>query len=165
MKKISVLLVAVLAISVLFCACGKPTLTTLNSASDFSQYSISLDAPEGASAKKYAVLEQTNNGEKFNIAQVTYTYSGVNCTLRTANLADYNVSGIDESKGTDEQSYDLNIGSYDSSIRIMKSGSQYVACWTLGKHSYSLVATTSDAVSFTTCAMDAANANVPLANG
>lgn len=165
MKKIAALISVIAIIALIFCGCGKTksNSTALNSASDFNQYSLTLDAPEGATAKSYALIESEKDGEPLNIAEVKYTSESVQCTLRAANVKDYNVSGVDESSGKNEQSYDLNIGSYDSSIRVFQSGNQYVALWTLGNHSYSIVATTDDAITFTTCAMDAANANVPLA--
>ena len=160
-KTISVILI--ICILFAFSACAKKEkINEVNSASDLAQYSISINLPEGASGEKYALVESSNKGEKINIGQVTYDYNGISCTFRTANIAQYNVSGYDENKAQSEQSYDLNLANYNSKIRIMKvEGSTYVALWDLGDHSYSLKADATDDTSFTAVAMDAAQANIP----
>lgn len=156
---------AILIVSILFAfsACGKKEkVNEITSAADLAEYSISINLPEGASGEKYALVESSNKGEKINIGQVTYDYNGISCIFRTANIAQYNVSGYDENKAQSEQSYDLNLANYNSKIRIMKvEGSTYVALWDLGDHSYSLKADATDDASFTAVAMDVAQANIP----
>ena len=161
MKKI---ISAILIICILFAfsSCAKEKVNEITSAADLAEYSISINLPEGASGEKYALVESSNKGEKINIGQVTYDYNGVSCTFRTANIAQYNVSGYDENKAQSEQTYDLNLANFNSQIRIMKvDGSTYVALWDLGDHSYSLKADATDDTSFTAVAMDVAQANIP----
>ena len=162
MKKV---ISAVLIVSILFAfsACAKKEkVEEITSAEDLAQYSLSINLPEGAANEKYALVESSNKGEKINIGQVTYDYNGTTCIFRTANLAQYNVSGYDENKATNEQSYDLNLATFTSKIRIMKvEGSTYIALWDLGEHSYSLKADATDDASFTALAMDAAQSNIP----
>ena len=98
-----------------------------------------------------------------DIAQLSFEYNGATCVLRTANVASHNVSGYDENKAQSEEQYDLNIEEYSSQIRVMLIDGKYVALWTLGDHSYSLCVETTDSLTATSCAMDAANANVPVA--
>ena len=164
MKKslIAIALVLVMLLSLCACTGKKEVVKTYQSAADFAEFGLSLEAPEGATDKKYAVVESSYNGEDLNIAQVSYTYEGIECALRTANLTSYNVSGYDENKAITEEQYDLNVSSYSSQIRVMQqNGGMYVALWFLGEHSYSLSAKTDDPITFTACAIDAANANVP----
>ena len=162
MKKI---VSAVLIISIIFAfsACGKKEkVEEISSAADLAQYSLSINLPEGATNEKYALVKSSNKGEEINIGQVTYDYNGSTCVLRTANIGKYNVSGYDENKAQSEQSYDLNLATFKSQIRIMKvDDSTYVALWDLGDHSYSLKADASDDASFTAIAMDTAQANIP----
>lgn len=162
MKKI-VSAVLIICILFAFSACGKKEkVEEITSAADLAQYSITINLPEGASGEKYALVESSNKGEKIHIGQVTYDYNGTSCIFRTANIAQYNVSGYDENKAQNEQSYDLNLASFTSKIRIMKiEGSTYIALWDLGDHSYSLKADATDDATFTAIAMDAAQANIP----
>lgn len=156
---------AVLIICILFAfsACGKKEkVEEITSPADLAEYSLTINLPEGAANEKYAIVESSNKGEKIHIGQVSYDYNGTACTLRTANIAQYNISGYDENKATNEQSYDLNLATFKSQIRIMKvEGSTYVALWDLGDHSYSLKADATDDATFTAVAMDAAQANIP----
>lgn len=163
MKKTIIALSLVLALAFSFSGCfgKKEKVKEYNSAADFAEFNISLDAPENSQNKKYGVIESSHKGETLTIAQVTYDYEGINCTLRSANIGEYNVSGYAESKAESEEVYDLNVEGYDSQIRVMKVGEEYIALWFLGEHSYSLSAKTSDDMTFTSCAIDAANANVP----
>ena len=165
MKKsiIAIILVLTLALSFSGCFGEKETVKEYKSSADFAELGLSLEAPEGASEEAYSVVESKYNGEDLNIAQIVYTYEGISCALRTANLASYNVSGYDENKASSEEAYDLNVGDYSSQIRVMQVEGMYVAIWFLGKHSYSLSAKTDDPITFTSCAIDAANANIPSA--
>ncbi|MBR0413486.1 MAG: hypothetical protein IJI67_00260 [Clostridia bacterium] len=160
MKKAIVAVVLVLTLALSLCACKKEKVKT-TSKEDFTAAGISLEVPEGAQNLKYALVESTANGEDLQIAQITYDYNGVPCILRTANIGEHNVSAYDENKAQSEEQYDLNIGGYSSQIRIMTIDGKSVAIWTLGDHSYSLCASTDDSIAATSCAMDAANANVP----
>lgn len=161
MKKI---ISAILIIGILFAfaSCGKKEkVEEITSAADLAQYGITINLPEGATDEKYALVKSSNKGEELNIGQATYNCNGVGCTFRTANITNYNVSGYDESKSSNEQSYDLNIGTFTSQIRIMQVDGTYVALWSLGDHSYSLTAKTDDAITFTALAKDTAEANIP----
>lgn len=163
MKKsiVALLLALILVASLCGCSQKQEKVKTYSSSADFAELGLSLEAPEGASGMKYGVVESNYNGEDLNIAQIAYTYEGIACTLRTANITSYNVSGYDENKASSEEQYDLNVGDYSSQIRVMQTGDMYVAIWFLGEHSYSLSAKTTDPITFTSCAIDAANANVP----
>ena len=164
MKKTLIALLLVLALSCSLYACSsgtKENVKEYNSSADFAEFGISLDAPKGASNQKYGVVNSTVNGEDLTIAQVTYTYNGTNCILRCAAVKDHNVSGYDENKAQNESQYPLNIEGVSSQIRIMQIDGKSIALWTLGDFSYSLCAETDDTVTITSCAMDAANANIP----
>lgn len=165
MKKSILSLVLVLALVLGFSGCSgkQEKVKEYKSSADFAELGLSLEAPEGASEQAYGVVESKHDGEDLNIAQIVYTYEGISCTLRTANLTSYNVSGYDENKASTEEQYDLNVGDYSSQIRVMQVEGMYVAIWFLGEHSYSLSAKTDDPITFTSCAIDAANANVPTA--
>ena len=165
MKKTLSLLALVLAVALCFCACsgGNEVVKHYNSAADFAEIGISLDAPEGASDTKYDVIETTFDEQALNIAQVTYNYNETACTLRGANISSHNVSGYDENKAASEEEYDLNVEGFSSKIRVMQVDGKYVAIWFLGEQSYSLCAETDDPLVATSCAMDAANANIPAA--
>lgn len=161
MKKTLLAITLVLALVFSLSACTKEKVKEYNSSEDFTELGISLQAPAGASDQKYGVVESKIDGEKLSIAQIAYTYNDTECVLRSANVASHNVSGFDENKAQSEEQYDLNLGGYSSHIRVMQIDGNYVAIWTLGDHSYSLCAQTLDLLSATSCAMDAANANVP----
>lgn len=167
MKKTIAALLLVLTMLFGLCACGKKETVKeeYQSAADFAKLGISLDAPEGASAQKYNAVESKAGGEDIMIAQVSYTYNDTACVLRCAKVAKHNVSGYDEDKAQSEEQYDLNVENFTSQIRIMQIEGKYVAIWTLGDFSYSLCAETDDQMNATSCAVDAANANVPLAGG
>lgn len=160
MKKTIVAVVLVLTLAFSLCACKKEKVKT-TSKEDLTAAGISLEVPKGAKDLKYALVESTANGEDLQIAQISYDYNGVPCILRAANIGEHNVSGYDENKAQSEEQYDLNLGGYSSQIRIMTIDGKSVAIWTLGDHSYSLCAETDDSITATSCAMDAANANVP----
>ena len=166
MKKTVIAIMLVLALALSLCACSgkKETVKEYKSSADFAELGLALEAPEGAQNQKYGVIESTHDGEDLNIAQITYDYNGISCELRTANIGSYNVSGYDESKASSEEVYDLNVEGYNSQIRVMSVNSEYVAIWFLGDHSYSLSAKTNDPLTFTSCAIDAANSNVPVAS-
>lgn len=162
MKKTIVAIVLVLTLALGLCACGaKEQVKEYNSSADFAEFGISLDAPEGATNQKYGVVTSKISGEELTIAQVEYTYNDIACVLRCAAAKEHNVSGYDENKAQSEEQYDLNIENYSSQIRVMQIDGKYVAIWTLGDFSYSLSAQTDDPIVATSCAMDAANANVP----
>ena len=163
MKKTIIALLLVCALAFCFCACGKKEKVKTYSKEDFAALGISLEAPEGAENLEYAVVESKANDEDLNIAQISFDYNGVKCILRGANVGEHNVSGYEEDKAQSEEQYDLNVGDYSSQIRVMQIDGKYVSIWTLGEHSYSLSAETDDSVTATSCAMDAANANVPAA--
>ena len=163
MKKTITALLLVCALAFCFCACGNKETVKTYSKEDFAELDISLEAPEGAENLEYAVVESKANDEDLNIAQISFDYNGVKCILRGANVGEHNVSGYEENKAESEEQYDLNIGEYSSQIRVMQIDGKYVSIWTLGEHSYSLSAETDDSVTATSCAMDAANANVPAA--
>ena len=167
MKKTIAALLLVLTMLFGLCACGKKETVKeeYQSAADFAKLGISLDAPEGSSAQKYNAVESKAGGEDIMIAQVSYTYNDTACVLRCAKVAKHNVSGYDEDKAQSEEQYDLNVENFTSQIRIMQIEGKYVAIWTLGDFSYSLCAETDDQMNATSCAVDAANANVPLAGG
>lgn len=166
MKKILSMTALVLALAVCFCACSgqKEVVKHYNSAADFAEFGISLDAPDGSSDMKYDIVESASEEQTLNIAQVSYTYNDVPCVLRCANIGSHNVSGYDENKAQSEEEYDLNVEGFSSKIRVMLVDGKYVAIWTLGEHSYSLFADTKDPLAATSCAMDAANANIPSAS-
>ena len=165
MKKSIAVIVLALILSLSLCACtSKEKVKTYDSKEDFEALGISLEVPEGAENLKYALVESSKDGEDINIAQITYTYNGTTCILRTANIGEHNISGYDENKAQSEEQYDLNLGGYSSQIRIMSIDGKNVAIWTLGDHSYSLCAETDDSITATSCAMDAANVNVPGGN-
>lgn len=162
MKKTAIAILLVLTLAFSLCACGsKEKVKEYNSKEDFAELGLSLNAPQGAEGQKYAVVESSANGEDINIAQISYTYNDISCILRSANVAEHNISGFDENKAQSEEQYDLNIEGFSSQIRIMQIDGKYVAIWTLGDYSYSLCAETEDTLAATSCAMDAANANVP----
>ncbi|MBQ6380758.1 MAG: hypothetical protein IJJ41_04045 [Clostridia bacterium] len=162
MKKTVIVISLVLALALSLCACkSKEKIKTNTSKEDIAQLGLSLEAPEGAENIEYAIVESEANGEDLSIAQISYNYNGIKCILRTANIASHNVSGFDESKAESEEQYDLNVGNYSSQIRVMHIDGKYVAIWTLGDHSYSLCMETDDSLNATSCAIDAANANVP----
>lgn len=165
MKKALISMLLVLALAFSFCACAgkKEVVKTYQSSADFAELGLALEAPEGAQNQTYSVVKSSHNGEELDIAQIRYEYDGISCELRTANIGSYNVSGFDESKASSEEAYDLNVGDYSSQIRVMRVNSMYVAIWFLGEHSYSLSAKTDDSLTVTSCAIDAANANVPAA--
>lgn len=164
MKKTIVAIALVLALAVSLCACSgqKEVVKEYNSSADFVELNLFLEAPEGAENTKYAIVDAKSNGEELKIAQITYDYEGTTCILRTANVGSHNISNYDENKAQSEEQYDLNVEGYSSQIRIMLISGKYVALWTLGEHSYSLCADTSDQLVATSCAIDAANANVPM---
>ncbi|MBQ3432202.1 MAG: hypothetical protein IJG23_05400 [Clostridia bacterium] len=162
MKKTIVAIVLVLTLALGLCACGaKEQVKEYTSSEDFAEFGISLVAPEGASNHKYGVVTSKVGGEELTIAQIEYTYNDIACVLRCAAAIEHNVSGYDENKAQNEEQYDLNIENYSSQIRVMQIDGKYVAIWTLGDFSYSLSAQTDDPIVATSCAMDAANANVP----
>ena len=166
MKKTLLAILLVLTLACCFSACGeskKENVKEYNSGADFAEFGISLEAPKGATNQKYGIVTSTVNDEELTIAQITYTYNGTDCVLRCAAAKDHNVSGYDENKAQNETQYPLNIENASSQIRVMQIDGKYVALWTLGDFSYSLSAETEDSVTFTSCAMDAANANVPTA--
>ena len=164
MKKSFVAVALVLALLFGFSACSgsKEVVKEYNSSADFAELQLFLEVPEGGESPKYAIVDAKSNGEELKIAQITYDYEGTSCILRTANVGSHNISGYDENKAQSEEQYDLNVEGYSSQIRIMLISGKYVALWTLGEHSYSLCADTSDPLVATSCAIDAANANVPM---
>ena len=165
MKKTITALLLVCTLAFCFCACGKKETVKTFSKEDFAELGISLEAPEGAENLEYAVVEsKAANNEDLNIAQISFDYNGVKCILRGANVGEHNVSGYEENKAESEEQYDLNIGEYSSQIRVMQIEGKYVSIWTLGEHSYSMCTETDDSVTATSCAMDAANANVPASS-
>ncbi|MBR2591333.1 MAG: hypothetical protein IKE65_10520 [Clostridia bacterium] len=164
MKKTLIALLLVLALSCSLYACSSDTkedVKEYNSSADFAEFGISLEAPKGASNQKYGVVNSTVNGQDLTIAQITYTYNDTKCILRCAAAKDHNVSGYDENKAQNESQYPLNIEGVSSQIRIMQIEGKSIALCTLGDFSYSLCAETDDTVTITSCAMDAANTNVP----